>query len=127
MILRQFAAHRSLPSSLTDICLWSVYSHVLSKRSLDTVLLLGILSMSICITVFIAQFKSDLQKCLCLLALLQKLGPFVKNDDNLAEEVQNIFWTASDNFVKATMAILRNVRINQSLMSNNTQLNSLLM
>ena len=62
-----------------------------------------------------------------MLALLQKLGPFVKNDDNLAEEVQNIFWTASDNFVKATMAILRNVRINQSLMSNNTQLNSLLM
>ena len=39
LALRQFAAHRGLRASVTDVCLWSAYTSTLLRRTLDYALL----------------------------------------------------------------------------------------
>jgi len=39
LALRQFAAHRGLRPSVTDVCLWSAYTSTLARRTLDYALL----------------------------------------------------------------------------------------
>lgn len=99
LLLRQFAAHRGLRSAVTDVCLWSVYSAVLHRRTLDFNL---------------------------VLSLLQRLRKAITGAKLPEEELNAVFWTASESFLSAVLSIVRHVRDQSDLCTNPSHLTALL-
>jgi len=100
--LRQFAAHRGLRASVTDVCLWSTYTSTLMRRTLDYALL-----------------RSLLQR-------IRKSGIDSVDQLNQLDAVGDIFWTAAQVFITAALTSIRHIRNNVQLRSNPAHLAALL-
>ena len=81
--MRLFAVDQGLHSVVTDVCLWSVSSAVLHRRTLDFYL---------------------------LLRLFGRLRKAVAGGKLAEEQLDDIFWTASESFLDSTVSIIRHVR-----------------
>uniref|UniRef100_A0A0N8EGD3 Unc-13 D n=1 Tax=Daphnia magna TaxID=35525 RepID=A0A0N8EGD3_9CRUS len=99
LMLRQFAAHRGLRQSVTDACLWSVYSTAFHKRTLDLSVMLG---------------------------LVQRLRKAINDGKLPEEELVNVFWTAAESFSVAALSAIRHLRNNPELSTRPDQLSALL-
>lgn len=98
-LFSQFAAHRGLRQSVTDVCSWSVYSTALHKRILDFTL---------------------------LFTLFQRLRKAFNYGKLPEEELVDMFWAASDSFTEAALSVIRHFRNNPEINTSSHQISSLL-
>jgi len=94
--LRQLAAHHGIWCDTANLCLWSFYSELLSRKTLDF---------------------SFVHK---LLELLDKSA------DQLPDELNDIYWNSAAKFIDAALSVIRNIRHDQELRGDTPNLIALL-